>query len=35
MVACQNGHYSIAAVLIEFGATIKAADFYSVTPLHW
>lgn len=35
MMACQNGHFSIASLLIEFGATIRVSDSYGVTVLHW
>lgn len=34
-VACQNGHFNIASVLIEFGAIIRTNDDYHVSALHW
>ncbi|KAJ3273218.1 hypothetical protein HDV01_004720 [Terramyces sp. JEL0728] len=34
-IACQHGHTQIVSLLIEFGAQIKVADDYGVSPIHW
>jgi ankyrin repeat protein len=35
IIACKNGNYSIASILLEFGASPKITDDYGVSALHW
>jgi hypothetical protein len=34
-IACKNGNYTVASILLEFGASPKITDDYGVSALHW
>ena len=34
-IACRNGHFSVAAFLLERGADVNACGYFGAPALHW